>query len=372
MKFKFWIISILILFIAGIMLTSCSTFGTRPEGVELINFKGSDQYNKEKGVFENRRPTLIDEMKKKSMSFKLLKEWFSTRKNSVPLSLLPEIKPNLKDFMNSSSDLKIIWFGHSTFLLNMDGTIVLVDPVFGNSAAPFSFMVKRFQPPVLNLEELPKIDIVLISHDHYDHLEMESIKYFKDKDVTFVTPLGVGSYLKGWGVDSNNIIEKDWWQSIILKGVEFTAAPAQHFSGRDGIHNNETLWASWIIKSSHHNLYFSGDSGYDTHFKEIGERYGPFDVTFLENGQYNKNWKYVHMFPSEAIEAFKDLKGRKLFPVHWGMFELSLHSWFDPIQKISKLAKENNINLLAPKIGQVVNASKNTEIEYWWDTVKKE
>jgi L-ascorbate metabolism protein UlaG (beta-lactamase superfamily) len=311
-------------------------------------------------------------MRKKSMSFKLFKEWFSKRLNGVPFSKLPENRPDLDSFLNDSSELKVIWFGHSTFILNIEGVIILVDPVFGKSAAPFDFMVKRFQPPVLKLNDLPKVDIVLISHDHYDHLEMKSIKYFKEKDVIFVAPLGVGSYLKGWGIDSKKIMEKDWWESVVIGKVELIATPSQHFSGRDGIHNNETLWASWVLKSKNHSVFFSGDSVFDSHFKDIGVKYGPFDVTFLENGQYNKNWKYVHLFPIETIQAFKDLRGKKLFPVHWGMFELSLHSWFEPIEKIAKLAKENNIDLLAPEIGKVVKIKERNELIYWWDAVERQ
>jgi L-ascorbate metabolism protein UlaG (beta-lactamase superfamily) len=366
---RFGIIGLLLILSGIIVLNSCSSFGTRPNDKEILKLKDSKQYNSDKEIFENRRPDLIEEMKKKNFSFKLIKKWFTPRKNSKPLSNLPQIKPDLNEFMNPSNDLKVIWFGHSTFLLNMDGTIILVDPIFSGSAAPVSFMVKRFQPPVLKLEELPKIDVIVISHDHYDHLDMESIKYFKDFDIKFITPLGVGSHLKGWGVSEDKITERDWWESAKFGAVNFTATPAQHFSGRDGIHNNETLWASWVFTSQNHNIYFSGDSGFDTHFKEIGDRLGPFDVAFLENGQYNESWRAVHLLPSEGIQAFKDLRAKKFFPVHWGMFELSMHTWFEPIEKINQLTKESGIDLLAPKIGQVVNASIDNDLLQWWDSV---
>lgn len=357
-----------IFILVGVTLMSCSSFGTRPDKKMKENFNASKQFNKEKGVFENRKSGIIAEMKKRNMSFKMIREWFSGGEDRVPKELLPEVKPDITEFLKPSSDLKVIWFGHSSFLLNLDGNIVLVDPVFGSSAAPFSFMVKRFQKPVLELQELPEIDYIVISHDHYDHLDMESIKYFKDKKAKFITPLGVGSHISGWGIDSARIIEKDWWESVSFNNIEFIATPAQHFSGRNGINDNETLWASWVIKSINHKIYFSGDSGYDTHFKKIGEMYGPFDVAFIENGQYNENWREVHLLPEESVKAYSDLKAEKFFPVHWGMFELALHSWYDPAEQLFTLSKKSQINLVMPKIGQVVNINQGIELERWWKT----
>jgi len=370
MKVLFFII-IFILLIA-VYVVNLPSLGTHPSKKMKTTFHSSKQYNINKGIFENRMPNVIAEMKKRSMSFKLIKEWFDGGVDRVPKDLLPEIKPDLKDFLKPSDKLKTIWFGHSTFLINIDGKIILIDPVFGKSAAPVSFIVKRFQKPVLELHELPKIDYILISHDHYDHLDITSIKYFVDKKTEFITPLGVGSHLIGWGIQKERITEKDWWDIATFDGVKFIATPAQHFSGRDGIHGNETLWASWVIQSKNHNIYFSGDSGYDSHFKEIGNKYGPFDVAFLESGQYNENWKEVHMLPREGIQAFKDLKAKKYFPVHWGMFELALHSWYEPIEKIYKLSKENKIELIAPMLGQIVTIDNTFNIIEWWKNRKSE
>lgn len=367
MKIALTLLVLLLLLALGVFMTGCSAFGTRPGKEYEEKFKASANYNSEEKIFFNRRPNLVKEMRKRAMSFSTFKEWFAGGKDRRPSKPLPEIKPDMQEFVKPSDEIKVIWFGHSTFLLNLDGKIILVDPVFSESASPFSFMVKRFQKPVLELSELPPIDYIVISHDHYDHLDMESIKFFKDKKTLFVAPLGVGSHMIGWGIPSNRITELDWWQSHQQDGLEFIATPAQHFSGRDGIHDNTTLWASWVIRTEKHSIYFSGDSGYDTHFKEIGDKYGPFDLAFIENGQYNVKWKEVHMLPEESIKAYFDLKAKRYFPVHWGMFELSLHSWYEPIQKISEFAWDNSINLVSPKIGEVVVVNDRYKNHWWWE-----
>lgn len=350
-------------------MTGCSAFGTRPDKTYDEKFKASSHYNQKEKIFFNRRPDLVKEMRKRAMSFAVFKEWFSKGLDRIPTKPLPEVKPSMEEFMAASSEMKVIWFGHSTFLLNMNGRIILVDPVFSGSAAPFSFMVKRFQKPVLELAELPKIDYVIISHDHYDHLDMESIQFFKDKDVTILAPLGVSSHMIGWGIDSQKIVELDWWQSHKDGEFEFVATPAQHFSGRNGIHDNTTLWASWVIKNQSHNIYFSGDSGYDTHFKEIGDKYGPFDLAFLENGQYNEKWKEVHMLPEESVQAYFDLRAKRYFPVHWGMFELAFHSWYEPIVKVNQYSKEKGVNLISPKLGEIIQINDQYLNKAWWEEI---
>lgn len=357
-----------VLAVIAVTLLGCAALGTSPTEADKTRFQSSEQYNAETELFENRRPDVFSEMKERSFDLSLTYEFFfGDLKDGVPTQKLPEVKPDMNAFLEASDDLKVIWFGHSSFLINMDGIIILVDPVFSGAASPVSFAVQRFQAPVLNLQELPEIDYLLISHDHYDHLDMESVKFFKDKSGTFIVPLGVGAHLKGWGIEEQRIVEKDWWESASFTGVEFISAPAQHFSGRGLFDENKTLWASWIIRSSNHNLYFSGDSGYDIHFKEIGERYGPFDVAFIESGQYNERWREVHLLPPEAVWAYHDLKAKKFFPIHWGMFELAMHPWYDPVQQLHKLSKEKDVNLLTPKIGQIVNLGEDQIFERWWE-----
>lgn len=344
-------------------------FGAHPTDADRSRFKDSLVYNVDQGVFQNRRPQLFQQMRDGTSTISMLKEWFTERADGTPTAPLPEVKPDMRSFVEYEGISKVIWLGHSTFLLNLSGTILLIDPVFSAYAAPVSFTAKRFQPPVLQLSELPKIDIVLISHDHYDHLDMATVQFFKQHETAFIVPLGVGLHLQRWGIETSRITEKDWWESVTTHDLVFTAAPAQHFSGRDGINNNETLWASWSIVGRDARLFFSGDSGYDTHFKEIGERLGPFDIAFMENGQYNEAWKAVHMMPSETLLAFNELNASRLLPIHWGMFELAFHTWYDPIVRLQSLADEAGIALLTPKIGETFDVTVQRSSDRWWEAL---
>lgn len=355
------------------MLFVCkrSIFGTSPSAEYQKKFKGSPNYNETEGVFLNRRPHLLKEMRARLSWFTIAKEWSDKGIDRIPLKPLPQHVPDMQEFMKPSSDLKLVWFGHSTVLLNMNGKIILIDPVFSAGAAPFVFLVPRFQKPVLSLEELPEVDYIVISHDHYDHLDMESIQFFKNKKNRFVVPLGVGSHLMGWGVPAERITELDWWEGYKDRDLEFIATPAQHFSGRTGIKNDTTLWASWVLRNGEKSIYFSGDSGYDDHFKEIGDKYGPFDLAFLENGQYNDKWPEVHMHPEETIDAYFDLKAQRYFPIHWAMFKLAYHPWYDPVTRIQKAAKGKEVHLVTPIIGEVVVIGDRYVNKTWWDDLVK-
>lgn len=348
-----------------VVFLNWQAFGSKVKGEDLARISTSTNYDLNKSKFNNQHITR-ESTAKSNINFSVVKEWFSKGKNRTPTDKLPEVSPDLTSFLKLDGELKTIWLGHSTFLLNISGVVVLVDPVFSESASPVKGMVKRFQSPALSLEQLPHIDVVVISHDHYDHLDMDSVKYFTDTTTQFIVPLGVGSHLKGWGITEKKITEQDWWQSTQIKDVTFTATPAYHFSGRGLSDGNSTLWASWVIKSEEHNVYFSGDSGYANHFKEIGERFGPFDIAFIESGQYNENWQDVHMLPSEGVQAFKDLKAQRYFPVHWGMFELALHTWFDPVEQLSRFAAQEGFSLVTPKLGQLVNVHQDDIHGPWW------
>lgn len=345
--------------------------GTRPSGAYLNKLKSSSNFNTDEGRFVNQNEAIITMAREDIDHLKMMGEFIFSKNQVTPKSKLPEVKPDLDAFIKPSEQLKFIWLGHSTFLLNMSVKIILIDPVFSKAAAPLDFLSNRFQKPVITLEELPKIDFIVISHDHYDNLDMKSISYFKDSDTRFLVPLGVSSHLLGWGINLSKVTELDWWQSTKKEEIEFICTPAQHFSGRLIPYDNKTLWASWVIKDTKTNIFYSGDSGYGDHFKEIGNKHGPFDVSFIENGQYNKRWRPVHVFPEETAQAYFDVKSKVLVPVHWGMFSISMHSWYEPIEEIERLSKKKNINLMTPKIGQVVELGKKIKFDLWWKDLIK-
>ena len=277
---------------------------------------------------------------------------------------------NIADY---HSPTRLIWFGHSAFLLQMNNKTILIDPMFGDVPAPHPWLGgNRFSSTLpIAVDKLPNIDAVIISHDHYDHLDYGSIKKLKDKVGMFYVPLGVGVHLKAWDVSPEKIVELDWWQEAKHEDLVFRCTPAQHFSGRKFSNRQSTLWSSWIISSITENIFFSGDSGYGPHFKEIGERYGPFDFAMMECGQYNKMWPDVHMFPEETAQAGIDIKAAQIMPIHWGAFKLAMHPWKDPVQRVVAKAKELNIPVITPKIGEPFlindNATANTN---WWEEVK--
>ena len=263
----------------------------------------------------------------------------------------------------------LTWFGHSTFLLEIDGKKILIDPMLGEVPAPHPLLgSKRYSKDLpIEIEKLPFIDAVILSHDHYDHLDYESILKLKDKVGQYFTPLGLGNHLIEWGVSNEKIKELDWWDDIEFEGIKLVCTPARHFSGRGIFDRATTLWCSWVIKGEKDNIFFSGDSGYDTHFKEIGEKYGPFDISLMECGQYNEDWKLLHMMPEETVQASLDLKSKLTLPIHWGGFTLAFHDWTDPIERILSKANELNVPITTPKIGeQVIVGDLIFPTEKWW------
>lgn len=289
--------------------------------------------------------------------------------NVSPSEILPSVKRTLKSQV-VTGDPQVTWFGHSTLMLQFAGKTILIDPVFSERASPFQFMgPKRFPgTDVYSTEDLPSIDYVLISHDHYDHLDYNTIKELDGKTSAFYVPLGVGAHLRRWGVAPTKITELDWWQEAHLNADMLLAfAPARHFSGRT-FEQNTTLWGSFVLKSKDHSIYLSGDSGFGPHFKEIGNKYGPFDITFLECGQYNKLWPYIHMAPEETAQAHLDLKGKLLMPIHWGKFPLAMHAWKEPVERLFKKATELNLQVVTPMIGEQLVVGKTVQLNKWWET----
>jgi L-ascorbate metabolism protein UlaG (beta-lactamase superfamily) len=229
-------------------------------------------------------------------------------------------------------------------------------------------MIKAFRGSnIYKAEDMPPVDYLILTHDHYDHLDFKTIRKLRNKVSKIYCSLGIGSHLKYWGVDTNKVTEMDWWETQMLEeSIFLTTAPARHFSGR-GIKRGQTLWSSFILRTKEHNLYLGGDSGYDAHFKEIGNRYGPFDLAILEAGQYNTMWPLIHMMPEETVQAAVDLKAKALLPVHWGKFRLSMHAWKDPVTRVLAKAEEVNMKVLTPKIGQPITLEDDSQIETWWN-----
>lgn len=268
----------------------------------------------------------------------------------------------------SNEELFIIKLGHSSILLKVYGEYWLIDPVFSERASPLANLgPKRFHPTPISIDELPNIDKVLISHNHYDHLDKASIKKLAKKTKQFLVPLGVDFDLQKWGVSYAQCHAFDWWQEEQTEHAFIAFTPARHYSGRTNKDRNLTLWGSWVIKTPNESLYFSGDSGYFEGFKQIGDKYGPFDLTLIESGAYNKDWPAVHMFPEESVQAHIDLNGKMMLPIHNSTFDLSIHPWYEPLERVSVLAKEQNVNLTIPVFGEIFTAKQEAFKTVWWD-----
>jgi L-ascorbate metabolism protein UlaG (beta-lactamase superfamily) len=339
--------------------------GKLPSGKHLAHLRRSANF-KSKG-FENLSATPM--MQEGVSYWKMVKEFFKKNKEARPSALLPSVKSDLHSL--KGAEPVIIWFGHSSYFIRIAGKNILVDPVFSGYAAPLSFMVKAFRgSDIYKADDIPPIDGLILTHDHYDHLDYKTLRKLKSKVKNVYCSLGVGAHLSYWGFEQSKIREMDWWDMETLdKHLSLTAAPARHFSGR-GIKRFQTLWSSFILRAKDHNLFLGGDSGYDSHFKLIGERYGPFDIAILESGQYNTMWPLIHMFPEETVQASIDLKARVLMPVHWGKFSLAMHSWNEPIIRIMKKAKELNVRVTTPRIGEPVVIGQSNPESSWWETVR--
>lgn len=290
----------------------------------------------------------------------------SKRLSPKPTKVMPTENLSRDELEQGSEDV-LYRLGHSTILMRLNGEFILTDPVFSDRASPVQWAgPKRFHSTPITIEALPDIKVVVISHDHYDHLDKNTIKQLSGKVEHFVTPTKVGQYLIDWGVDKSKITELNWWESAQIENFTLVATPAQHFSGRGLFDRDSTLWASWVIKTDSSNLFFSGDGGYFGGFKEIGERFGPFDITLIENGAYNEHWPDIHMMPRQSIQAHIDLKGKAMLPIHNSTFDLSLHDWFEPLERTYVLALENEVRLITPIFGEAVSIKNPGNNYTWW------
>jgi L-ascorbate metabolism protein UlaG (beta-lactamase superfamily) len=297
----------------------------------------------------------------------VLAEFFFKKGRREPAAPLPLERPHAIWQRPSATGLRATWLGHSTVLLELDGRRVLTDPVFGERASPVSFAgPKRFHAVPAELHELPPLDVVLLSHDHYDHLCHPTMQAIARSQVPIITALGVGRHLERFGVDPARITELDWHESAEVGGLRFSATPAQHFSGRGLGDRNQTLWASWVIQSERRKVFFSGDTGLTTEFEAIGRTHGPFDLVLLEVGAYHPAWGTIHLGPENALSVFEMLGGGTLLPVHWGTFNLALHAWDEPAETLLQLAAARGAHIVTPKLGAAFEPEHVEGPTPWW------
>ncbi|OTW71590.1 MULTISPECIES: MBL fold metallo-hydrolase [Bacillus cereus group] len=295
----------------------------------------------------------------------LMTDYFKMKSKLRPVKNLPIV---LSDKNNESLE-SVTWFGHSASLLKIEGKTLLLDPMFGDASSPFPLFTSKRYSGAFSLErdDLQEIDAIIISHNHYDHLNYKSILQLKDRAKHFYVPTGVAQYLIKWGVSPSKISEHNWWDEITFDTIKLVCAPARHFSGRSMTDRDCSLWCSWLILGQETKVFFSGDSGYAPHFKEIGDKYGPFDLTLMECGQYDPRWSAIHMLPEETVQAHMDVKGELLLPIHWGAFTLALHEWSDPIERVTKEAKRLEVKITTPQIGESITLkSTDYPLSTWW------
>ncbi len=357
------ILSVLASLVAGTYLfMQQAVFGENPSGKSLERILQSPHY--QNGSFQNAIET---PMYPPDISYwAMTKHLLFKPKDVKPAKALPFAKTNLNTLQAEKPT--IVWFGHSSYLIKSKDFVVLIDPVFSGQASPVSFFGKAFDgADTYKSEDMPEIDMLIISHDHYDHLDYKTMLKLAPKVKHFYTSLGVGSHLERWGVDAKKITELDWWQAqTISPDIALTATPARHFSGR-GFTRGKSFWSSFVLNLHGYQLFLGADSGEGEHFTEIAQKFGSFDIAFLENGQYAPEWPYIHTFPEQTSKIAKQLNAKVLMPVHWAKFELSYHSWNDPIKRLVKAAQADSVSLCTPIIGQPVTLGGAYPTKVWWE-----
>ena len=342
-------------------------FGKMPSGERLSKTKQSPNFRD--GAFQNQSVT--PNFTGGATYAKVLKQvLFGRPERSAPKDEIPSVKTDL--FNLDLRENCLVWFGHSSYFMQLDGKRFLVDPVFSGSASPFSFMTRAFKgTDRYTTDELPFIDYLFITHDHYDHLDYKTVQQLIPKVGNVITGLGTGEHLEYWGYDPARIIEKDWNQHIDLtKGFSVDTIPSRHFSGR-WFKRNQALWTSFVLQTPRHRIFIGGDSGYDNHFAETGNTFDGFDLAILENGQYNTYWQYIHLMPYEILQAAKDLKAKRILPVHSSKFALGPHEWDEPLRLITENNKKENLNIITPMIGEKVSMDDPNQVfSNWWERVE--
>lgn len=360
------IIAVLVLVILlYFAITGQEVFGSDAKGERLKRMMQSEHYKNHQFQNLSDTPSLAEGY---SMP-KVMYDFFFKKKNPLlkPLKNIPSVHTDLKS-VSKDQDV-FVWLGHSSYYIQTDGVSFLIDPVLSTYGSPFKFFNKAFAgADVFKPEDIPELDYLVITHDHYDHLDYPTVKAIKDKVSKVILPLGVGAHLERWGYRPEQLIEEDWGgEAGLINNLRIIFTPARHFSGRK-VKRNVTLWTSYVLETPTKKLFLGGDSGYDTHFRMIGEKYGPFDYAIIENGQYNEAWKYIHALPEDVVQASIDVNAKNIIPVHSSKFALALHAWNEPLQKVTALGKAKNLNILTPMIGEPVNLNQpDLQFKSWWE-----
>lgn len=360
--FRYFAVALLVIF-AGMLALGWKSFGSRGDSSARARMAASPEWVD--GHFENPQPLKNDMLG-------ALAAMFSASKWVAPAAPVPVVNPTPEDFkIPPDSGLRVTWLGHSTTLVEIESFRILTDPVFSQRVSPFSFMgPKRWYPPLIPLHLLPPIDVVVISHDHYDHLDMHTVIALDEaQKPLFVVPIGVGSHLQYWGIPQSRITELDWWQEKTLeregKKLRVAMTPARHASGRYLVDNNKKLWAGYALIGKQRRVYYSGDTGLFPAMKAIGTKYGPFDLTMIEVGQYHRTWPDWHIGPEQAVKAHQWVRGRVMLPVHWGLFVLAMHAWTEPVERAAKEASRLQVQMVTPRPGEIFEPSRFVS-QRWW------
>jgi len=345
------------------------TFGGKLEGDRLARARANPQFHD--GQFVNPLPPAPYTA---GYLWAMFKGQFFGDERREPTHAIPvmRVPPAALQAPPAASGLRTFWIGHASVFIEVDGLRLLVDPIFSDYASPFDVGPQRLHSPPIALADLPAIDAVLFTHDHYDHLDMRTVQQLAARGAAFVVPLGIGAHLQRWGVPAAQVHELEWWQEHTLRGVRLVSTPSRHYSGRGLTDQNATLWSSWSVIGPQHRFYVSGDTGYSDHFQQIGERFGPFDLAFIKIGAYGPGapWLDIHMAPEDAVRALGELRAKRLFPVHWATFNLAFHDWDEPIRRTLAAAHAANADVLTPRPGEIVDADQPFVSSAWWEAVR--
>ncbi|WP_320169422.1 MBL fold metallo-hydrolase [Maridesulfovibrio sp.] len=362
-----FLLIIVCLTMAACAILNQEKFGKTPEGDQLVRLESSPNYSD--GEFRNQIPTTVLAEGQSTIKI-IVNGWFSSKERLRPEEPLPTVRTDLSgpDALDRNKDV-LIWLGHSAYFIQLGGSRILVDPVFSDHAAPFSFLNKTFPGTDLYTpDDMPEIDCLLITHDHWDHLDYYTVLALKQKVREVICPLGVGAYFEFWGYPKDRIREVDWYTTVNHEnGLSVSAVPARHYSGRS-FSKNKTLWAGFVIEADGRRIFLSGDSGYGPHFKDIANKFGKFNLAALDGGQYDSRWPLIHMTPEEAVRACEDLGAENMLLAHVGRFCISAHSWDEPFIRAAEAGRGRDFHLLTPKIGEPVNLDgSGNDFTAWWE-----